>query len=70
MTVFQSNTDALLVAIPMIGMLFAGYFRLDELFGKPKKTKEKRRQMTGWDEQGKPICADPDGRPSQRPKSK
>jgi hypothetical protein len=64
MSAFHSNTDALLVAIPMIGMLFAGFFRLDELLGKPKKMKsvEHRRQMSGWDERGRPLCADPDGR--------
>ena len=64
MSAVLSNADALLVAIPMVGMLFAGYFRLDELLGKPKKTQENRRQMSGWDKNGRPICADPDGRPS------
>lgn len=68
MTVFQSNTDALLIAIPMVGILFAGYFRLDELFGKPKKPTETRRKMSGWDKDGKPICADPDGRPARGPR--
>jgi hypothetical protein len=65
MSVIQSNADALLVAIPMVGMLFAGYFRLDELLGKPKKTLENRRQMSGWDKDGLPICSDPDGKQSR-----
>jgi len=64
MTVLQSNRDALLVAVPMIGLLFAGFFRLDELFGKPKKPVENRRQMTGWDKNGRPLCTDPDGKTS------
>lgn len=62
MLVLQSNTDALLVAIPMVGLLFAGFFRLDEIFGKPKKPVENRRQMSGWDKNGRPICTDPDGK--------
>ena len=66
MSVLQSNTDAVLVAIPMIGMLVAGFFRLDELVGKPKKSAEHRRSMSGWDEQGRPICADPDGKSPRR----
>jgi hypothetical protein len=68
MTVFQSNTDALLVAVPMVGILFLGHFRLDELFGKPKKkaqVKESPRQLTDWDENGQPICADPGGKSSR-----
>jgi len=58
-----SNTDSLLVAIPMVGLLFAGFFRLDELFGKSKKKKsvKARRPMVGLDENGRPICLDPDG---------
>jgi hypothetical protein len=61
MLVLQSNRDALLIAVPMIGLLFAGFFRLDERLGKPGKTKENRRQKTGWDKNGRPLCADPDG---------
>jgi hypothetical protein len=61
MTTILSNTDSLLVAIPMVGILFAGFFRLDELFGKSKKPVKMRRPMVGSDENGRPICADPDG---------
>jgi hypothetical protein len=35
-----SNTDALLLAVPMIGVLVACYFRLDELIGKPRKPRK------------------------------
>jgi len=57
-----SNSDAILVAVPMIGILIACFFRLDEMFGKPKKKDmvEHRRTMSGWDKEGKPMCADPD----------
>jgi hypothetical protein len=61
MSALPSNTDSLLVALPMVGVLFAGFFRLDELFGKPKKQLESRRRMTGWDKEGQQVCADPDG---------
>jgi len=62
MTILESNTDALLVAIPMVGLLFAGFFRLDELFGKSKKQATPRRQIAGLDAKGRPICIDPDGK--------
>jgi hypothetical protein len=52
MSVLQSNTDALLVAIPMIGTLIIGFFRLDELVGKPKKQGMSRRQISGLDAKG------------------
>lgn len=35
-----SNSDALLVAVPMIGLLVVCYFRLDELVGKPRKPRK------------------------------
>lgn len=63
MSLIQSNSDALLIAIPMIGILFAGFFRLDELLGKPKKQPSgQRRRMSGWDKDGNAVCVDPDGR--------
>jgi hypothetical protein len=72
-SILVSNRDALLVAVPMVGILFAGFFRLDELFGKPGKPGkpvEKRRQMTGWDKDGRPICADPDGTFTPKPRAR
>jgi len=61
MTIIDSNRDALLIAIPMVGLLFFGFFRLDELFGKSKRTVKERRVMGGSDLDGRPICLDPDG---------
>jgi hypothetical protein len=67
MMMLLSNRDSLLVAIPMVGLLFAGYFRLDEVFGKPKKKQAKRRtQVAGVDREGRPICIDPDGQRGDR----
>jgi len=62
MTTILSNSDSLLVAIPMLGILFAGFFRLDELLGRSKKPVKTRRLTVGSDENGRPLCADPDGR--------
>ncbi len=56
-----STADSLLVAIPMLAILFAGFFRLDELFGKSTKRVKARRPAVGLDERGRPILADPDG---------
>jgi hypothetical protein len=66
MMVQLSNTDSLLVAIPMVGLLFAVFFRLDELLGKSKKPTKTRRQMVGLDENGRPMCVDPDGQVAER----
>jgi len=61
MSVIESNADAILVAVPMIGLLFAGYFRLDELLGKPKRRKSVHgRPFASLDESGKAIGLDPD----------
>jgi hypothetical protein len=56
-----SNADALLVAVPMIGTLVVGYFRLDELFGKPRKRQGRGHQLAGMDDKGRVTCLDPDG---------
>jgi hypothetical protein len=60
MRALQSNTDAFLVAIPMVVLLFAAFFRLDELISSPRKQREARRGLCDWDENGIPICTDPD----------
>jgi hypothetical protein len=59
MAVQQSNTDAFLVAIPMVVCLFGAFFRLDELVGKPRKQWKIGRSLSDWDEDGVPICTDP-----------
>jgi hypothetical protein len=62
MSILRSNLDALLVAVPMIGILVVSFFRLDELVGKNKKKPvQQRRKIAGLDGAGRQICLDPDG---------
>ncbi len=56
-----SNADTILIAVPMIGMMFAGLFRLDEWFSRPGTPHEKGHQLSSWDADGAPICVEPDG---------
>jgi len=63
-----SSRDTLLIAIPFLGMLLAGLFRLDELFAAPKKVGRQRRPPCGLDLDGRPILCDPDGRPWRTPR--
>jgi hypothetical protein len=56
-----SNTDAFLVAIPMVLCLFIAFFRLDELVVKPRKQWKIGRSLSDWDEDGFPVCTDPGG---------
>jgi hypothetical protein len=57
-----SNSDALLLAVPMIGLLIVGYFRLDELFGKPRKASHPRgRGLGAVRGDGAVTYLDPDG---------
>jgi len=59
-----SNADAILVAIPMIGLLFVGVFRLDEIFIKPKKKQTFHcHPLATVDDRGQPVRLDPDGAP-------
>lgn len=62
MSALQSNTDVLLVAIPMVGMLVIGFFRLDEAICKPEKRIVKGHPLSGWDAGGQPMCIEPDGK--------
>ena len=59
----QSGWGSFLVAIPCIGMLFFGLFRLDTLFAAPKHQSRRRRPASGTDENGHTLFSDPDGRP-------
>lgn len=60
--VLISGRDALLVAIPFIGLLLLSIFRLDHLIATPKAALNRRRPPCGVDEFGEPILCDPDGR--------
>ena len=59
MSTVPSNSDAILVAIPMLVFLVAAFFRLDELFCRPRVAPKPGRSLSGWDERGVPICPDP-----------
>ena len=62
MSAIQSNTDALLVAIPMVAALFAGFFRLDEAIGRTQRSMEKGHSLSHRDKDGQPVCIEPDGK--------
>jgi hypothetical protein len=55
----------MLVAIPMVVILFVGFFRLDNIFAGPPKKQEWGKRLSNWDRDGQVICTDPDGRPSE-----
>ena len=59
----SSGLTAMLVIAPLLAILAAGFFRIDELMGKPKKTYRRIPLAGGIDEHGIPIGLDPDGRP-------
>ena len=59
--------ETFLFAVPFLGVLFLGYFRLDEIFASRKRTAGEprtkiRRPMATLDEDGQPVFSDPDGR--------
>jgi hypothetical protein len=61
--VLSSGWDTALYAVPVILMLVAGVFRLDELVAAPREASRRHRGPTGVDENGEPMLSDPDGRP-------
>lgn len=63
-TVLSSGRDTVLVAIPILTLLLASMFRLDQLIAAPKETGRRDRPPCGMDRNGEPILTDPDGRPS------
>jgi hypothetical protein len=62
MPVIQSDTDALLVAIPMVVAMFAGFFRLDEIVSRSRKPIKNGHPLSDWDKDGQPVCIEPDGK--------
>jgi len=66
MSVIISNLDSVIFAIPMVGLLFSAFFRVDELVRKPLRPVMHRRRVSGLDHNGIPICLDPDGRLHRR----
>jgi hypothetical protein len=67
-TILKSGWETALVAVPFIGMLLVGLFRLDELVAAPKRKFKERRSRTfaGTASHAYPSFSDPDGRPWRR----
>jgi hypothetical protein len=61
--ILQSGWENLLVAVPFVGILLVGLFRLDEIIASPKRSKAVKRPASGCDENGHLLLSDPDGRP-------
>jgi len=62
-TILQSGWQSFLVAIPFVGVLLMGHFRLDEIIASSKRERAVKRPACGYDEAGRLILSDPDGRP-------
>ena len=63
-TVLSSGRDAMLVAVPLLGLLLVGFFRLDSLLASPRPRPEARlvrRPAPGLSADGEPVVSDPDG---------
>ena len=68
-SIVASGWDTLLLGIPFIGLLFLGFFRLDELIIGRKPSPEgvaPRNFSGGLDANGETVVRDPDGRPSPK----
>jgi hypothetical protein len=64
-SIFSSNRDTLLVAIPFFIVLVISAFRLDQIIATPRIPLSRRRPRCGIDESGEPVLRDPDGKLSQ-----
>ena len=62
-TILQSGWENFLVAVPFVGLLLVGFFRLDEIIASPKRARAGKRLFSGCDENGHLLLSDPDGRP-------
>jgi len=67
MAALESNTDAILIAIPMVGLLFATFFRLDEAFSRYPKPSKNGHPLSCRDKDGHPVCIEPDGKLHRKP---
>lgn len=62
MSLVVSNLDLVIFAVPLLGLLLSAYFRVHELAKKPSRPVAHRRYASGSDENGIPLCLDPDGK--------
>jgi hypothetical protein len=58
-----SSRDILLYGLPLVVMLVASMFKVDELFGAPKNKAPRPRPAQGYNSVHSPMMSDPDGRP-------
>jgi hypothetical protein len=68
--VAMSTNDTLLVGIPMVLLLLVTFFRLDEVVVQRPRMVARRPLAGGVDQNGMPICVDPDGKPLGRIRAK
>jgi len=61
--ILQSGWENFLVAVPFVGILLVGLFRLDEIIASPKRSRSVKRPVSGCDENGNLLLSDPDGHP-------
>lgn len=66
--ILKPGWETVLFAVPFIGMLLVGIFRLDEIFCAPRQRVVVRRPVCGVDESGQPLMTDPDGRQWRAPR--
>jgi hypothetical protein len=66
MSLVVSNLDSVIFAIPLLALLFSAFFRVDELMGRSMKPVASRRAIAGTDQNGMPLCLDPDARRPMR----
>ena len=59
MPLFYSNLDSLLLGLPMLVMVLACLFRLDQLLVASRKPMRPGLRFSDWDKNGRPICPDP-----------
>jgi hypothetical protein len=65
-----SGRDTILIAIPLLLMIFFSLFRLDQIIARPKRPQSRQRPACGIDESGELIVCDPDGRIAGTPRRK
>jgi len=59
----QSGWESFLLAVPFVGMVIVGVFRLDQIATRPRREGGVRHRLQGNDELGSALMSDPDGRP-------
>ena len=56
------DTTQIVFGLPLLGWLFAWFFKVDELVARTRRISSKPRLMPRTDALGYPLCMDPDGR--------